>query len=130
MASALSVAHHLLLLAARDRVPLDAGRLNRLVFLAFAEHRARTGGRLFEDAVFNGLLGPFIPRLDEWLRPYRRAALAGPIDDPGLGSATTNAAPHAGLLDDIWKSHKHDVIPALQRFGPAARSPWGVSRSG
>lgn len=127
-----AIANYFLDLAARDGVPVDPLKIQKLVYIAHGWHLAITGGPLIYQTVMAWKYGPVIRDLYRAFREYGGRAIDGRATEPPDWEHTTEPRPYSAelspesqaVLDRTWQVYGRNTGVELSSLTHDFGTPW------
>lgn len=134
--TAAAVANEFLDLAAREGVPIDQMKLQKLVYYAQAWHLALKGGPLFDEDLEAWPWGPVVRNVYIQTKDFGRAPVTQKIAElQKVGADPLNwrfETPEIadtdlkGFIRDVWDAHKRFSGVQLSNSAHARGEPWWI----
>ena len=124
--SAKTVANYFLELGARDRIPIDPLKLQKLVYLAHGWSLAILGRPLIQEPVEAWRYGPVIQVLYKEFKRFGASAI--PEDAKAGGVVETLDSNSKGLIDAVWEKYRSLSSIQLSTLTHERGYAWDLTR--
>lgn len=131
--SPLAVANYFLLRGKAEKVPIDAMKLQKLIYFAHGWHLAVCSLPLIDEPVEAWQYGPVIPSVYHEFKRFGAKPISEPafqikggvLDVPSVPSSLTETA---AVLDRVWQVYKHYSGIQLSNLTHRDNTPWSATR--